>query len=65
MGCEPKSITLGAGIPAGEVLKAREKYDADLIVCGRRGLGNIAGAVLGSTSSRIAHDADCAVLTVK
>ena len=65
MGCTPKSITLGAGVPASEVLKASKVHAADLIVCGRRGLGNLAGLVLGSTSNRIAHDADCAVLTVK
>ncbi|MCP5087965.1 MAG: universal stress protein [Rhodobacteraceae bacterium] len=60
-----KSAIMGNGTPAQEVLSATKKKNADLIVTGRRGLGNIAALVLGSTSQKIAHDAPCAVLTVK
>ncbi|PLS21857.1 universal stress protein [Amylibacter cionae] len=64
-GIEPKSTYIGSGIPADEVLSVATAKDADLIVCGRRGLGNLAAIFLGSTSSKITHDATCAVLTVK
>lgn len=64
-GHTPASATLGRGDPAGEVLSVLKTTSADLVVCGRRGLGNLSSLVLGSTSSKIAHDADCAVLTVK
>ncbi|MCP5072560.1 MAG: universal stress protein [Rhodobacteraceae bacterium] len=64
-GCPVKSTTIGNGAPYQEVLSATMAQGADLIVTGRRGLGNLAGLVLGSTSQKIAHDAPCAVLTVK
>lgn len=64
-GCPPASATIGNGDPALEVLTALKNTSADLVVCGRRGLGNVSALVLGSTSAKIAHDADCAVLTVK
>lgn len=52
------------GDPADQLVECAERVGADLIVTGRRGLGNLAGIVLGSTSQRIAHHAKCAVLTV-
>jgi nucleotide-binding universal stress UspA family protein len=64
-GFPPESTTIGHGDPATEVLTVLDKTSADLVVCGRRGLGNLSALMLGSTSRAIAHDADCAVLTVK
>lgn len=55
---------VGASDPADDVIKCASDCGADLIVTGRRGLGAVKGAVLGSTSQRIAHLADCAHLTV-
>ena len=52
------------GDPADELVDCAARVGADLIVTGRRGLGNLAGLVLGSTSQRISHHAKCAVLTV-
>lgn len=52
------------GDPGDEILAVAKEEDADLIVTGRRGLGNITGLVLGSTSQHISHHATCAVLTV-
>jgi nucleotide-binding universal stress UspA family protein len=61
----PKVEThIGATDPADDVIDCAKKCGADLIVSGRRGLGAIKSAVLGSTSQRIAHLADCAHLTV-
>ena len=70
-----RAITAGAGMtdvqthmlrgdPANELIDCAARVGADLIVTGRRGLGNLAGLVLGSTSQRIMHHAKCAVLTV-
>lgn len=52
------------GDPGDTILDYAKQANADLIVTGRRGLGNLAGLVMGSTSQRIAHLATCAVLSV-
>ncbi len=64
-GVKPVSKTLGAGDPANHILEVAKANGVDLIVTGRRGLGSLTSLVLGSTSQRIAHDATCAILTVK
>jgi nucleotide-binding universal stress UspA family protein len=64
-GVKPTSTVLGRGSPSSEILTVVNDVSADLIVCGRRGLGNLSTLILGSTSKKISHDADCAVLTVK
>ena len=63
-GIKAESTTIGRGTPSKEVLAAAETTGADLIVTGRRGLGGIAGTLMGSTSQKIAHNAKCALLTV-
>ncbi len=52
------------GDPAGDVLDAATSANADLIVTGRRGLGDLGALVLGSTSHQISKNAKCACLTV-
>ncbi len=52
------------GDPADQLIDCAAMVGADLIVTGRRGLGNLAGLVLGSTSQRISHHAKCAYLSV-
>ena len=54
-----------AGDPASEILEVARAEPVDLIVMGRRGLGDLAGLLLGSVSHKVAHLADCACLTVK
>ncbi len=49
---------------AGEVLVA-EASEADLIVVGSRGRGELASALLGSVSSHVVHHAGCPVVVVK
>jgi nucleotide-binding universal stress UspA family protein len=39
--------------------------DADLLVVGNRGRGNIAAALLGSTSAKLADEAPCPVVVVR
>jgi nucleotide-binding universal stress UspA family protein len=53
------------GDPAHRVLELAGAREADLIVVGSRGRGMVAGALLGSVSSSIVHDADRPVLVVK
>ncbi|MEY1554708.1 universal stress protein [Yoonia sp. R2331] len=63
-GCTVAESYTQRGDPGDMVIATAKEMDADLIVTGRRGLGNIAGLILGSTSQRISHHAHCAVLTV-
>ena len=64
-GVEPSSQIVRTGIASAEILHTAESTETDLIVSGRRGVGNVASLLLGSTSQKIAHDAQCACLTVK
>jgi len=54
-----------AGDPAKEILSVASEEQADVIVMGRRGLGDLAGLLLGSVSRRVTQRAGCACLTVK
>jgi nucleotide-binding universal stress UspA family protein len=47
------------------ILRAAEAWRADLIVLGARGLGAVAGALLGSVSIGVARYARCSVVVVK
>ena len=53
------------GDPASAILAVAKDAGADLIVMGRRGLGDLAGLLLGSVSHKVTHLADCACLTVR
>jgi nucleotide-binding universal stress UspA family protein len=54
-----------AGDPAKEILSVAGEEQADLIVMGRRGIGDLAGLLLGSVSRKVTQRAGCACLTVK
>ena len=58
------SVTTDRGDPAEIVVARAKDVGADLIVTGRRGLGNLGSLVWGSTSQRIGHLAETACLTV-
>ena len=64
-GRSDRSHGLAAGDPAKEILNIANEEHADIIVMGRRGLGDLAGLLLGSVSHKVAHLAECACLTVK
>ena len=53
------------GKPADCIIAAAEAEKADMIVMGRRGLGNVTGLIMGSVSHKVSHLADCACMTVK
>ncbi|MFT5113083.1 MAG: nucleotide-binding universal stress UspA family protein [Parasphingorhabdus sp.] len=46
------------------IMACADNCRADLIVTGRRGLGNVGSLVLGSTTQKINHMAKCACLSV-
>ena len=52
------------GNPADELVACAERCAADLIITGRRGLGNVGSLLQGSTSLRVNHLAKCACLSV-
>jgi nucleotide-binding universal stress UspA family protein len=54
-----------AGDPAKEILSVANEENADIIVMGRRGLGDLAGLLFGSVSHKVSHLAECPCLTVK
>jgi len=53
------------GAPADKIIAAAEKENADMIVMGSRGLGNIAGLLMGSVSHKVGHLSKCTCVTVK
>lgn len=54
-----------AGDPAEAIIKIAETRKCDLIVMGSRGLGRLAGLVLGSVSQKVVSHAPCPVLIVR
>ena len=53
------------GPVAEAVLRVAEVRDNDLIIMGTRGLGRLAGALLGSQSQKVVAHANCPVLLVR
>lgn len=53
------------GHPAHTIVATAEKMEADLIVLGSRGHGDVTGLLLGSVSHKVASLAKCNVITVK
>jgi nucleotide-binding universal stress UspA family protein len=53
------------GDPAENILAVAKKKKADVIVLGRRGIGRLAGLLIGSVSQKVNQLADCPVCTVK
>ena len=51
-----------AGAPADVILSVAEDRSADVIVVGHRGFGAMKRFILGSVSSKLAHEARCALL---
>jgi nucleotide-binding universal stress UspA family protein len=53
------------GAPADKIIAAAEKENADMIVMGSRGLGNLAGLLVGSVSHKVSNLSKCTCVTVK
>ena len=52
------------GQPARTIVRLAQEHEADLIVVGSRGLGDVEGFLLGSVSHKVTSLADCPVLVV-
>lgn len=52
------------GIPKHSILKAVDKYEANLVVMGSRGLGALSRAILGSVSDYVLHHVNVPVIIV-
>lgn len=64
-GCRPAEAILDAGDPAARIVALARERGVDLIVMGRRGLGDLKGLLLGSVTHKVSQMADCACLTVR
>lgn len=53
------------GSPAETIIEVAATRQSDLIVMGSRGLGRLAGLVLGSNSQKVVSHAPCPVLIVR
>jgi len=53
------------GSPAEEIINVANIRKSDLIIMGSRGLGKLAGLVLGSQSQKVVGHAPCPVLIVR
>lgn len=53
------------GDPAQAILSCGKSEGADIIVMGSRGLGDLKGLLMGSTSHKVSQLAPCTVITVK
>lgn len=53
------------GPPAEAILRVADTRQSDIIVMGSRGLGLLAGVLLGSTSQKVISHAPCPVLIVR
>jgi nucleotide-binding universal stress UspA family protein len=53
------------GDPAESIIEVAKTRESNVIVMGSRGLGRLAGLVLGSTSQKVVSHAPCPVLIVR
>ena len=58
------AIVAEDGDPADRILAVAEREKADLIVMGRRGLGDLKGLLLGSVTHKVSQLSNCPCLTV-
>ena len=56
---------LESGDPARIIEEAAKAQGVDLIVMGRRGLGDLGGLLLGSVTHKVSQAVDCCCMTVK
>ncbi|WP_300273814.1 universal stress protein [Halomonas sp.] len=56
---------IAQGDPARTILSEARRRGVDAIVMGSRGLSDLKGFVVGSVSHKVAHAAECSVITVR
>ncbi len=62
-----KEITteVAGGSPASRIVESAKEIHADMIVMGSRGLGDLAGLLVGSVSHKVTNMAPCTCITVR
>lgn len=53
------------GSPAHEIVRYAEDHEADCIVMGRRGLGDVGGILMGSVSHKVGHLTERTLVTTE
>jgi nucleotide-binding universal stress UspA family protein len=53
------------GSPAQQIVEYAREHDADVIVMGRRGLGDVSGLLMGSVSHKVGHLTDATLVTTE
>jgi len=64
-GARKVQTMLEDGDPASAILRVAKELDADALVLGSRGLGEVRGLLMGSVSHKVAHLAACTCVTVR
>jgi nucleotide-binding universal stress UspA family protein len=64
-GAKEVIVSLQEGDPVQRILECAERENADAIVVGSRGLGNLKGLFLGSVSHKLSQLARCSCITVR
>ena len=64
-GAEDVTTAMLNGKPSDAIITFATDHEADAIVLGSRGLGDVRSLLLGSTSHEVAHLAPCTCITVK
>jgi nucleotide-binding universal stress UspA family protein len=65
LGVDKITTAVELGSPAQTICETAQAIEADVVIMGRRGLGDFSGLFLGSVTHKVAHTADCTVITVK
>ncbi|WP_375055509.1 universal stress protein [Zobellella sp. DQSA1] len=65
LGVKRVQTHVAQGEPARTIIRMAEALGVEVIVLGSRGLGNLAGLVMGSISHKVTHSAKCGVITVR
>ena len=64
-GVEDAVSKIADGDPAQEILECADRENADLIVVGSRGLGDLKGLLMGSVSHKVSQHAKSSCVIVK
>jgi nucleotide-binding universal stress UspA family protein len=61
----PCRLEFRVGLPWEQIIKAAKKENAELLVMGTKGHGNLASALFGSTAEKVFRHSPCTVVSVR
>jgi nucleotide-binding universal stress UspA family protein len=64
-GLDRVTTRVAEGSPAKEIVAAAKSQEADMILLGSRGLGDVTGLLMGSVSHKVLHLAPCSCVAVR